>query len=152
LGLGEPRLAGLYGETSKVKAQHVAFLGLRDIDPGEEQLLREHGIQRASSAALRSSQALTHIEKALDTVESAANGFILSFDVDVLDPTLAPGVSTPVPGGLSLEQLTLIFSRVARSPKLRAIEIVEYSPERDKDGTTVKHIIEVCRSLVPAGY
>lgn len=149
LGLGDPRLAGLYGSPNKIKAEHLAFLGVRDIDPGEEILLTARGIKRASSAQLQSNQILNNcIEESLATVESAADGFILSFDVDVLDPSLAPGVSTPVPGGLSLEQLKVIFARVAHSPKLRAIEIVEYSPDCDKSGATAQNVIEACRSLV----
>ena len=101
-GLGDPRLVCLWDETPPVMdPKRVAVIGARDLDPGEKRNLREAGVMVQSMEQIDRIGMVSALEKAIDRVSRDVDGIYLSFDMDALDPRHAPGVGTPVPGGLT---------------------------------------------------
>jgi arginase len=147
LGMGVPELAQLYHPAIKLDPKNVAYVGLRDIDPGEEEYLSKLEIQRTSASEVRSLGLAEVLRKALAVVEKCRDGFVLSFDMDVCDPSIAPGVSTPVPGGLSREEMCTLLTQVGKSSKLRAAEFVELNPSKDHERKTAELLVQGLKAL-----
>lgn len=131
MGMGAPELVGLDGGDSAVKPEHVALLGTRDLDEGERELIRSLGIRVFTMSEIDDRGAGACMDEALARVSEGTAGFHLSFDLDVLDPRYAPGVGTPVQGGLSFREAHLICEKAARSGRLLALEMVELNPVLD---------------------
>jgi arginase len=114
--------------------RNVALIGVRDLDPAEEQLLLE------SSVALARGPELERDPAALDRVLhglSSLPQLYLQVDIDVLDPAEAPGVDYPVAGGMSLAALTRIVERTVGMGNIAALAITAVNPEKDIDERTV---------------
>lgn len=137
LGLGDPGLTSLGGFSPKLAPSGIVYIGLRDVDPGERALIKELGITAYSMKEVDllgigevSRRAFAHLSKNTDR-------FIVSFDLDVCDPWIAPGVGTPVRGGLTFRESHLIMELAAEQrDKLMAIELVEYNPDLDINSLT----------------
>jgi arginase family enzyme len=81
--------------------------------------------------------------EALAIASAGTAGFGVSIDLDALDPGAAPGVGTPVPGGLSPEALAAVLEPLAGLPAFRALEVVEYSPRLDLEGSTARAALDL---------
>lgn len=135
-GLGDPRLVNLLGAGAKIDPQRVALVGARDLDEGEKRLLRAAGV-RVYTMQQIDRQGLTSVmAAALDVVQAGGDGFHASFDLDVLDPTQAPGVGTPVPGGISYREAHLIMEMIAETGGLTSLDLVEVNPILDRQNIT----------------
>jgi len=113
--------------------EFLARLGVRVI--GVEEIA-----QRGFTAAL---------DEALAIVACAPAGFGVTLDLDALDPVYAPGVGSPEPDGLGLRETLRMLRRVAETPGLRALEIVEYNPDRDRQGRTAHLITTLIEAMLP---
>ena len=82
-------------------------------------------------------------------MSGAANGFGITLDLDAFDPVAAPGVGSPEPEGLPAREVRDGLQRLAASGGLRALEIVEYNPDRDRHGITARLISDVIGDLLP---
>ena len=148
-GLGDPRLVSLWDETPPViDPQRVAILGARDLDPGEKQNLREAGVMVQSMEQIDRLGMTTALEKCIERVSRDADGIYLSFDMDALDPRHAPGVGTPVNGGLTFREAHLACEVVAETGKLIGMDMVEVNPILDVQNTTAIHAVEFIRSAL----
>ncbi len=144
LGMGDPELAGIGGFAPKVKPEHVALIGLRDIDAGERKIIRDSGVHAYTMREIDERGIGAVVNEAIGYVSDGTAGFHLSFDVDGLDPEVAPGVGTPVPGGVDYREAHLLMECIADSGKLRSLEVVELNPvldERNRSAETMKHLI-----------
>ncbi|HKO24487.1 MAG TPA: arginase, partial [Chloroflexota bacterium] len=108
-GLGDPRLVNAAGPGTKVDPRRVALVGVRDLDAGEKRLLREAGVCVFTMQQIDRQGLTAVMGQALNVVQAGGDGFHVSFDLDVLDPTQAPGVGTPVPGGISYREAHLVM-------------------------------------------
>jgi len=148
-GLGDPRLVSLWEETPPVvDPQRVAVIGARDLDPGEKRNLREAGVMVQSMEQIDRYGMVPALEKAIDRVSRGVEGIYLSFDMDSLDPRHAPGVGTPVPGGLSFREAHLACEVVAETGKLIGMDMVEVNPILDVQNQTAIHAVEFIRSAL----
>jgi arginase len=148
-GLGDPRLVSLWEETPPVvDPGRVAVIGARDLDPGEKRNLREAGVMVQSMEQIDRYGMVTALEKAIERVSQDADGIYLSFDMDSLDPRHAPGVGTPVPGGLSFREAHLACEVVAETGKLIGMDMVEVNPILDVQNQTAIHAVEFIRSAL----
>lgn len=148
-GLGDPRLVSLWDETPPViDPQRVAILGARDLDPGEKQNLLEAGVMVQSMEQIDRLGMTTALEKCIERVSRDADGIYLSFDMDALDPRHAPGVGTPVNGGLTFREAHLACEVVAETGKLIGMDMVEVNPILDVQNTTAIHAVEFIRSAL----
>jgi len=148
-GLGDPRLVSLWDETHPVlDPKRVAVIGARDLDPGEKRNLREAGIMVQSTEQIDRVGMLAVLEKVIEQVSRDVDGIYLSFDMDALDPRHAPGVGTPVPGGLTFREAHLVCEVVAETGKLIGMELVEVNPILDLQNQTAILAVEFIRSAL----
>ncbi len=138
-----------FDEPPWVKADHVAIVGVRAMDPGEKELVRELGLRVFTMADIDRRGMPDVVTEAIDVV-SGANFVHLSLDVDVCDPEIAPGVGTPVRGGLSYREAHLAMELIAESASLSSLEIVEVNPVIDHAGTTGELAVELAASALGA--
>jgi arginase len=148
-GLGDPRLVALWDETPPViDPKRVAVIGARDLDPGEKRNLREAGVMVQSMEQIDRIGMLGALEKCIERVSRDVDGIHLSFDMDSLDPRHAPGVGTPVPGGLTFREAHLACEVLAETGKLIGLDMVEVNPILDIQNQTAIHAVEfICSAL-----
>lgn len=113
-----------------------AYIGQRDVDPGEQEMLERDGYLNASSAALHRGDVASMVGEIIDQIAPNDAPFILSLDIDALDPAHAPGVDTPVEGGLSDDMAFAIVERLAQHGNMVAMDLVEVNPTHDSANQT----------------
>jgi arginase len=130
-------------------ARRVALLGLRQADMGERKLLRETGVRVFTMSEIDRIGVERAMREALDHV--AGPGFVhVSLDMDALDPEVAPGVGTPVGGGLTYREAHLALELVAESGLAGSFEVVEVNPILDRENTTATTAVELVASALGA--
>mgnify|MGYP000956167763 FL=1 len=147
LGLGYPELVGIDGYSPKVKFENIIFIGTRELDDGEKNLLINNDLTVFTVNDVKKLGMCKVMEKALDKLHLRCDGIHLSFDLDSLNPDDAPGVRTPCPIGLSYEESILALKILNRSKLITSAEFVELNPFLDVDYKTVKVTIELIRAL-----
>ena len=132
-----------------VEAGRVALVGVRSLDPGERALVEELGLCVLTMSDIDRRGIASVMHEAMTVVQGA--GFVhVSFDADVLDPEIAPGVGTPVPGGLSYREAHLAMELLAESELLTSLEVVEINPTLDHASTTASTCVELIASALGA--
>lgn len=138
LGRGHPDLVAIAGERPALSPEHVCVIGARDIDALERKVIRETGVRVYTMSELDDRGTALCVREAIDHVGRASGGIHLSFDLDGVDPDYAPGVGTPVPGGLDLRESHLVCEKLAQTGRLVGVEIVELNPILDNGNRTGK--------------
>jgi len=145
LGLaGEPFPADLRATTS---GERAVLLGLRDVDPGERDNIKKAGVTALTMSDIDRLGMGPAMEKAI-AVAGKGDGIHLSLDMDALDPDEAPGVGTPVRGGLTYREAQLAMEMLAASGKLRSVEIAEVNPILDESNRTAALAVELVASAL----
>ncbi|HEU4404372.1 MAG TPA: arginase [Polyangiaceae bacterium] len=151
-GLGDPRLVGLSGARGRVvDPRRVALLGVRSIDPGERALLAGAGVTVIGAREVERLGIAEATGRALEVASRGADGIYLSFDVDVLDPGCAPGVTTPVPGGLAPDEARLACALIQESGRLIGMDVVELTPSADAAGGTARLVVDLICAAAGGG-
>jgi arginase len=148
LGRGDPLLLGVAEESPIVDPRHVAMIGQRDVDPGEADRIRRIAIRVHTMKELDERGFAVCMKEALERVAGDTAGFHLSFDMDALDPAVAPGVGTPVPGGLTYREAHLACELVAETRKLVSMDVVECNPILDERNRTAALAVELILSAL----
>ena len=146
---GEPGLDDLLGEQPRVPvgSDRLDLFGIRSIDPLERSLIRDRRIAIADMRAIDEFGVGVLIRRVIERVR-ASNGVLhVSFDVDFLDPAIAPGVGTTVPGGATYREAHLIMELLHDSGLVRSADIVELNPFLDERGRTARVAVELIGSL-----
>ena len=145
-GLGPDCLVGYDREIHTVDPKKVVIIGGRDIEPQEWEKLKKHGVKVFTAQDVKELGAQRCIAEAIEIAGSGTEGIHVSYDIDSMDPRIAPGVGTPVPEGLALSDGFTIASAVASCGKLLALDMVEVNPildERDKTARIACDLITV---------
>jgi arginase len=149
LGLAGEAFASEAWPLPALDPRRVALLGLRQADAGERKLLREAGVRVFTMSEIDRIGVERAIREALDRV--AGTGFVhVSLDMDALDPEVAPGVGTPVRGGLTYREAHLALELVAESGLAGSLEVVEVNPILDRENTTATTAVELVASALGA--
>jgi len=146
---GEPGLDGLLGDQPRasITPDQLDLFGIRSIDPLEKKLIRDRPIAMADMRAIDEHGVGVLIRRVIERVK-ARNGVLhVSFDVDFLDPAVAPGVGTTVPGGATYREAHLIMELLHDSGLVRSVDIVELNPFLDERGRTARVAVELIGSL-----
>lgn len=138
LGSGASELTGIGGFSPKIKPEDAVMIGIRSIDDTEKELVRETGITVFTMRDIDERGMSDVIHEAIHIATRNAAGLHVSFDVDALDPSLAPGVGTPVSGGLTYREAHLLMEHIADSGMLTSLEAVEINPIIDTGNTTAE--------------
>jgi arginase len=144
--LGQEPKALLSG--ARLNPANVVLVGLRDLDPGERQHIRDWGVHAATMRDVDERGMRGIMEEAIRVATNGTAGFHLSFDMDAIDPAVAPGVGTPVQGGLSYREAHLIMEMAHDSGKLISLEVVEVNPVLDISNRTADLAVELILSAM----
>lgn len=131
LGSEPAELSSISRHVPAVTPDHVAIIGLRNLDEEEKQRIRDSGIHIFTMKDIDRHGIASVMERAIALASAGTAGLHVSLDLDVCDPTVAPGVGTPVKGGLSYREAHLALEMVADSGLLRALDLVEINPILD---------------------
>jgi arginase len=148
LGYGDPRLCAIGGAYPKVKPENVAFLGTRSLDPGERTFIKDHHIQCLTMREIDYYGIGECCRRALETVSTNTAAFVISFDLDACDPSIAPAVGTSVRAGLTWREAQLILELAAEYDTFAGLELIEYAPQRDLQGSTAELGIALAESAL----
>lgn len=135
-GLGHARLTQMGGWSPKISPPTIVIVGARDLDIGEKELLRANAIHVFTMSDIDQRGISAVMQQALAIAGRGNDGIHLSLDMDALDPKEAPGVGTPVRGGLSYREAHLAMELVADSGQLVAMDVVEVNPILDRENAT----------------
>ena len=135
-------------EQHAVDPKRMVFIGLRDVDDGEKKTIRELGVRAFTMNDLDRLGMNRVLDEALAIVGDGENSVHVSFDMDGIDPTEAPGVGTPVRGGLSYREAHLLMEAVAASGALGSLEITEINPIIDNQNQTAILAVELVLSAL----
>ncbi len=140
-GRGHPQLTSVNGFAQRepiIQPAHIALIGIRDVDPLEREALLEAGIHAFTMHDIDRQGIATIMEQAMRIVSRGTDAIHVSFDLDVVDPREAPGVGTPVPGGISYREAHLAMEMIAQSAKLVSLDVVEVNPILDERNITAQ--------------
>lgn len=147
-GLGNSRLTGIDGWAPKLDTQKIVIIGARDLDRGERELLRTHHIKVFTMSDIDQRGISEVMHQALAIAGQAEDGIHVSLDMDALDPKHAPGVGTPVNGGLTYREAHLAMELIAESGRLIAMDVVEVNPILDRENATALLAVELVMSAL----
>jgi arginase len=147
-GRGHPRLITLGSAIPAIRPEHVALVGIHNVDPLERVALRESGIRTFTMHDIDRRGVANVMDEAIARVTSGTDGFHVSFDLDVVDPREAPGVGTPVPGGISYREAHLAMEMLAQTGALRSLDLVEVNPILDERNATAHLAAELALSAL----
>jgi len=149
LGLAGPGFESEAWPLPAVDPKRVALVGTRLLDDGERRLLRDAGVRVFTMSEIDRIGIERAVRESLDRISGP--GFVhVSLDMDVLDPDVAPGVGTPVRGGLTYREAHLALELVAESGVAGSLEIVEVNPILDRENTTAMTAVELVASALGA--
>lgn len=150
LGEGHEKLINLAGFTPKVRPEYVAHIGARDVDDGEKRRVHDFGLRDNffTMSDIDRRGMLACVQDALAIASKAPGGFAVTFDVDMIDPTFAPGSGTLVRGGTTYREAHLALEVIAEHGGMRSFEIVEVNPMLDQSNITVELACELILSAL----
>ena len=150
LGRGDERLVNLEGFAPKIKIEHCAHVGARDLDEGERRLIHEVGLRDNifTMSDIDKRGMLACVNDAIDIALRASGGYAVTFDVDMIDPRFAPGSGTLVRGGATYREAHLALEVIAERGGMRSFEIVEVNPMLDQSNITVELACELILSVL----
>jgi len=148
IGLGPRELTQIGGSAPQVEPSSVALIGLRSVDDVESLNVRGTGIHPFTMRDIDERGLPAVIREAMDIVTAGTAGFHLSFDMDAVDPREAPGVGTPVRGGMTYREAHLAMELIGDSGCMTSLEIVEVNPVLDEANRTALLAVELATSAL----
>ena len=148
-GDGPPELVGIGGfapERPALRASELRQIGIRSVDAGEKRLVHDAGIEVFDMRFIDEHGMRATMERALAGVDADTHLHV-SLDVDFLDPSIAPGVATTVPGGPTYREAQLCMEMVADTGRLASLDIVEINPAYDTHNNTAELAVDLVESL-----
>jgi arginase len=136
LGYGDPALTEVAGFSPKVRWDKTVLIGARDVDRGERAMIRESGIRVFTMREIDEDGIVPVLEEALAIVTEGTAGFLVSWDMDFVDPNFAPGVGTPVKGGVDYREGHLALEIVSDTDGMIGMDLVETNPILDERNRT----------------
>jgi arginase len=146
-GLGDSHLTAIGGPTL-LNPAHIAIVGARDIDAGERTLLRTHQVHVFTMSDIDRNGISDIMKQAIAVAGQNANPIHLSLDMDALDPREAPGVGTPVRGGLSYREAHMAMEMIADTHQLVSMDVVEVNAILDRENATALLAVELILSAL----
>ena len=146
MGYGPPEMTGLGGIKPMVEPRNVSLVGVRDLDSRERRLVKESGVHVFTMRDIDERGMREVMAEALRFSGDETAGVTVSLDMDFVDPSEAPGVGTPVRGGVTYREAHLAMEMIADSREMVSIELVEINPVIDLHNTTALLGVELVLS------
>lgn len=147
LGIGHEDLTSIGGSTPKIKPENIVIIGARSLDEGERELIKEKGIKVYTMHEVDRMGMAKVMEDAIGYLKDRTDGVHLSLDLDGLDPSDAPGVGTPVLGGISYRESHLAMEMLEEAKIITSAEFVEVNPILDEKNKTATVAVALMGSL-----
>lgn len=129
--------------------KNTVIVGARDVDKLEWVNLKDAGVNVFSTEDVRREGVEAIVEKAIKLATDGTNGMHISFDIDMIDPEEAPGVSIPAVDGITVKQAyEMVDVFLKHQDKIKSIDVVEFNPERDKNGVTEQITVDVINKII----
>ena len=148
-GYGHEKLVNLHYAGQKIDAENICYIGCRDIDPKEKILMKEAGVKMFTIRDIDKIGIHNVIEQAKQFfIDKNVDAIHFSFDMDVLDPSFAPGVGIEVPGGLSYREVLLLTEEICDTGLVKSADFVEVNPVLDVRNKTAQMAVQLIASLL----
>jgi arginase len=148
LGRGAPELVGLGDVVPMVDPRNAVIVGVRDLDQFEREEIKSTGVKVFTMRDIDMWGMNEIMRRALAIANEGTTGFHLSFDMDGTDPSVAPGVGTPVAGGTDLRESHLVMEHAFESGKLLGLEVTEINPILDERNKTAEFAVQLVLSAM----
>jgi arginase len=146
VGMGPAELVDLGGYRPKVDPRNTVIVGLRDVDVLEKPHVRDSGVRAFTMRHIDERGLRSVMEDAIRAASEGTAGFHLSLDLDFVDPRDAPGVGTPVRGGVTYREAHLAMEMICDSGQMLSMEMVEVNPVIDEVNRTADLAVELAMS------
>jgi arginase len=143
IGKGSPELVRFWGEQPLVREPDVTFFGLERLDPPEQEFLSRSPMRHVDAADVHAKGALKAAQDALAQVHADTREFVLHLDIDVIDQADLPAVNVPGSGGLRFNEARAAFIEFVKHKNLLGLDVAQYNPDRDPDGSSAKRLVEL---------
>ena len=145
-GLGPDALVKLSGSAPAMRPEDIRQIGIRSVDPEEKRLVKDYGLDIYDMRHIDEVGMKRAMEEALEDIDDNTHLHV-SFDVDFLDPSIAPGVGTTVPGGPNYREAQLVMEMIADTGRMASLDIVELNPALDNGNGTAELAVDLVESL-----
>ncbi len=146
LGREPLELARISGPEPAIRPEHTVLVGIRNLDDREKEIVKASGVHAFTMKDVDRLGIAEVMERALAAASNGTGGVHVSFDLDVCDPSIAPGVGTPVKGGLDYREAHYVMEAVAESGRLLALDLVEVNPALDLRNATAELATDLAMS------
>jgi arginase len=141
-------LSSIGRHSPKLQAEHVVLIGIRNLDEAEKKRIRAAKVHVFTMKDIDRHGIAVVMKRALKIATTGTTGLHVSFDLDACDPTIAPGVGTPVKGGLDYREAQLVMEMIADSGRMTALDLVEVNPILDSQNQTATLATELALSAL----
>jgi arginase len=148
IGLGPPELSNIFGYSPKIEPRNVALVGIRSVDSAERDNVQRSGVHVFTMRDIDERGMRAVIEQAIEVASNGAAGIHVSLDMDAVDPGEAPGVGTPVRGGITYREAHLAMETLGDTGRLTSLEVVEVNPVIDEANRTAILAVELVMSAM----
>jgi arginase len=148
IGLGPKELTDIFGYSPKVSPEHVALVGIRSVDERERDNVQRSGVHAFTMRDIDERGMRSVIEESIRIADTGTAGFHVSLDMDAVDPREAPGVGTPVRGGITYREAHLAMEILCDSRRMTSMEVVEVNPVIDEVNRTAVLAVELVLSAM----
>jgi len=145
-GIGPKALTALGGHEPEITPAQLRQIGIRSVDQEEKRLVQQHGIDIYDMRYIDEVGMKQVMEEAMAGMDDDTHLHV-SFDVDMLDPSIAPGTGTPVPGGVNYREGQLVMEMIADTGRMGSLDVVEVSPILDDGNVTAELAVDMVESL-----
>ena len=145
-GIGPRELTELGGPAPALRPDQIRQIGIRSVDEGEKRLVKQYGLDVYDMRYIDEVGMKRAMEEVLDGMDDNTHLHV-SFDVDFLDPSIAPGVGTTVPGGPNYREAQLVMEMIADSGRMASLDIMELNPVIDAHNATAELAVDLVESL-----
>jgi arginase len=148
IGMGPPELTHIFGYAPKIDPRNVVLIGIRSVDEAERKHVQQSGVHAFTMRDIDERGLHTVLEQAVKFASDGTAGFHVSFDMDSVDPQEAPGVGTPVKGGITYREAHLAMELLSDCGLITSMEVVEVNPVIDEANRTAALAVELVMSAM----
>lgn len=145
-GIGPDKLTAIGGHVPAIVPAQLRQIGIRSVDEDEKRLVKKHAIDIYDMRYIDEVGMKTVMEQALEGLDEQTHLHV-SFDVDILDPSIAPGTGTPIPGGINYREAQLMMEMIADTGRMGSLDIVEVNTALDNGNATAELAVDLVESL-----